>query len=330
VGGEIDGVDTNAENGSGDFYVVEADESDGSFLYLNPYIAVVTNIEEDQLDHKNSIEDIEDTFLQFMKSVSDDGFLVVPGDDKRLVALARLADRRLVTYGASATCDIRYRVVGRVGVGARFEVYIDGKVCGIATVGTPGEHMVLNGCAAIAVAYCAGLDPSEAIAGLSMFSGVRRRFDLVDEVGGVTIVDDYAHHPTEVTATLRAAASLKDFKRVIALFQPHRYSRTRVFEREFGESFDHAFKVVLMDVYSAGETPIPGVDGRTICDAVLDHNPRAQVAYLPHRRDVVRYLASQVRPGDLVMTMGAGDVTAIGPELAKELSKDSRDDDDVR
>jgi UDP-N-acetylmuramate--alanine ligase len=322
VGGEIDGADTNAEHGSGDYYVVEADESDGSFLYLDPYIAVITNIEADHLDHYKGIDEIEMTFMAFMRSVSDKGCLIVCGDSQRLVELANSTGKRVVTYGTHSSCDIRCSVLGREGMGTRFEVFIEGeRVSDEATISAPGEHMMLNACASLATAHCMGLDLSAAIAGLATFSGVRRRFDLVGEVQGVTVVDDYAHHPTEVAATINAAVSLSDFKRVIVLFQPHRYSRTQAFEREFGASFDKAYKVVLLDVYSASETPIPGVDGRTICDAILDHNQRAQVAYLPHRRDVIPYLASCIRAGDLVLTMGAGDVTAVGPELIKELEK---------
>jgi len=323
VGGEIDGINTNANHGTGEHYVVEADESDGSFLHLNPFIAVVTNIEADHLDHYADLDEIECVFSQFMKGVDDGGCVIVYGDNPHLVEFARKAEKRLLTYGATDACDVQYRILGRVGVGTRFEYLVDGKVRGTAVMNTPGEHMVANATAALAVAYCAGLDMRKAGESLSSFTGVRRRFDVVGVVDDITVVDDYAHHPTEVAATLDAAAAL-DFKRVIALFQPHRYSRTLAFEREFGESFNGAYKTVLLDVYSAGEMPIPGVTGRTICDAILDHDERAQVAYLPHRKDVVRYIVSQARPGDLIMTLGAGDVTSIGPELVKELERNAQ------
>jgi len=231
VGGEIDGIDTNADHGSGSYYVVEADESDGSFLHLNPYIAVITNIEADHLDHYSGIEEIIDTFVAFMQRVDEHGFVVVPGDNHALVALAQASGKRVVTYGSEPECDIVYRVTERVGLGSRFEYLIDGKLVGTALMQAPGDHMISNGCAALAVAYCAGLDMREAGEALSTYSGVRRRFDLIGEVAGVTVVDDYAHHPTEVAAMLKAAAEL-DFKRVIALFQPHRYSRTNALEHE--------------------------------------------------------------------------------------------------
>jgi UDP-N-acetylmuramate--alanine ligase len=185
--------------------------------------------------------------------------------------------------------------------------------------------MVSNACAALATAWVLGVDTVRAAEALCSFSGVRRRFDIIGEVAGVTIVDDYAHHPTEVAATLEAAACL-GFARVWALFQPHRYSRTQAFADEFGAAFDAAQRVVLMDVYTAGEAPIPGISGKTVLDALLAHSPRTRAAYLPHRADVVPYLADRVGSGDLVLTMGAGDVTAIGPELAGELRRRRGDD----
>jgi UDP-N-acetylmuramate--alanine ligase len=179
--------------------------------------------------------------------------------------------------------------------------------------------MVLNGAAALAVAFVLGLDLAKAADALSSFSGVRRRFDMVGEVCGVTIVDDYAHHPTEVRATLAAARDL-DYQRLIVLFQPHRYSRTEALAEDFGDAFADADRVALMDVYSAGETPIPGVSGKTVLSSLLRQHPRAQAAYLPHRAEIVPYLVSRVRQGDLVLTMGAGDITAVGPELVRALS----------
>ena len=318
IGGEVDGFDTNALNGSGEYYVVEADESDGSFVYLDPYIAIVTNIEADHLDHYGTLEKVEETFGDFMSRVADAGALVVCGDQPRLVELARATGRRVVTYGFSEGCDVRARTIGREGVGLVFEVMTpDGKMATSVTT-IPGIHMALNATGVLAVAWVLGLELQSASEALSTFTGVRRRFDLIGEEAGVTVVDDYAHHPTEVRATLAAARSL-DFSRVVVLFQPHRYSRTESLAREFGEAFEDADQVVLMDVYSAGEAPVPGVSGKTVLESVLRAHPRTQAAYLPHRADVVPYLAARMRAGDIVFTMGAGDVTAVGPELVKEL-----------
>jgi UDP-N-acetylmuramate--alanine ligase len=188
-----------------------------------------------------------------------------------------------------------------------------------AVTSVPGDHMALNGTAALATAWFLGLDVVAAADALSAFCGVRRRFDLVGEVDGVTVVDDYAHHPTEVRATLAAARAL-DFERIVVLFQPHRYSRTEALAADFGDAFADADRIAFMDVYSAGEPPIPGVSGKTLLEELLEQHPRAQAAYLPHRGDIVAFLASRCRSGDLVLTMGAGDVTAVGPELVRELS----------
>lgn len=319
IGGEVCGLNTNAINGAGKHYVVEADESDGSFVFLDPHVAVVTNIEADHLDHYGTLAAVEGAFVEFMSRVAPDGALVVWGDSPRVIELAEQADRRIITYGFAEGCDVRCRVLGREGLGTRFEAtFADGKTVEAVTA-VPGDHMALNGTASLATAWFLGLDMAAAAEALSGFSGVRRRFDLIGEVGGVTVVDDYAHHPTEVRATLAAARAL-DFKRLVVLFQPHRYSRTEALATDFGGAFIDADRVAFMDVYSAGEPPIPGVSGKTLLEELLEQHPRAQVAYLPHRGDVVTFLASRCRPGDLVLTMGAGDVTAVGPELVHELS----------
>jgi UDP-N-acetylmuramate--alanine ligase len=321
IGGEVDGLDTNAHAGSGPHYVVEADESDGSFVYLTPSVAVVTNIEADHLDHyAGGLAEIEAAFSEFMCRTPEDGTLVVCGEDARLVELAGRCGRTMLTYGEDGGHDVRFRITGRCGIGSGFDVKLpDGTVVS-SSCAIPGRHMVLNACASMAVAYALGLDAKTAAEALGSFSGVRRRFDLIGEAAGVTVIDDYAHHPTEVAATLRAASEL-GFDRVVALFQPHRYSRTAALEGEFATAFDAADKVVMMDVYSAGEAPVPGVSGKSLVRSVLAARPRTQVAWLPHRGDVVGYLGSQLRPGDLVLTMGAGDVTAIGPELVRELER---------
>ena len=322
IGGEIDGLDTNACNGAGEHYVVEADESDGSFVFLRPHVAVVTNVEADHLDHYGSLEEIEQTFVEFLGKTDPTGTLVVCGDEPGLRAMAERAGRRVVTYGSSEHCDVRYSDITREGVGSRFRVTAPGGSEVSCSVAVPGGHMVSNATAAMAVAWVLELDLERAAGSLSGFTGVRRRFDLIGEVGGVTVVDDYAHHPTEVAATLTAASGL-GFARVVAIFQPHRYSRTQAFAAEFGRSFRAADRVALLDVYSAGEAPIPGVSGKSILDAMLADAPRTQAAYLPHRPEVVDYLERIVRPGDLVLTMGAGDVTSIGPELVRALEERS-------
>lgn len=320
IGGMIDGYPTNAHSGAGDYYVIEADESDGSFVHFSPYVAIVTNIEADHLDHYGTLEAVEQAFVDFMSLVPEEGAVVACAEDPRVIELANQAGRRVVSYGFGEDCDVRCELTGASGIGSAFTVtFADGRCVTAHLDANPGRHNVLNATAVIATLEVLGYDPQQAADALSRFSGVRRRFDRIGEEAGVTVVDDYGHHPTEVAATIKAARTL-GFRRVHVLFQPHRYTRTEALADQFAEAFDDADDVTFMDVYSAGEPPIPGVSGKTLVDALLDRNPRKPVCYLPHRVDVVPYLCKKARPGDLVITMGAGDVTTIGPLLIGALA----------
>ncbi len=320
IGGIVRAYGTNAHSGEGSYYVVEADESDKSFTYLDPYAVAVTNIEADHLDHYlGGIAEIEQKFSEFMCSVPDDGLVVVCGEDERLTQIARETGKRVLTYGEGDGFDVRLVSFEPQGVGSAFELAMpDGQVVRGSILQNPGRHNALNAAAVLALLWGIGEDVQEAAKQLGKFAGVKRRFDLVGEEAGVTVVDDYAHHPTEVAATIAAAKKL-DFNAVHVLFQPHRYSRvglfTEVLHDEFAHAFDLADTVTFTDVYAAGETPVPGISGKTFLDVVeasADHPP---LTYVPRRPDVVEHLASQAQPGDLVITMGAGDVTSIGPEL---------------
>ena len=319
IGGELNDMGANARCGSGGYYVVEADESDGSFLHMSPKVSLITNMEADHLDHYGSFEAIVDTFAEFISRTAADGVVIACADDERLAALARThSPARVLTYGLAEAADIRCQDLECDGRGHRFSVtFPDGSAVPVR-IAVPGRHMAVNATGVLAAAWSLGLDVAGAAEALGRFSGVRRRFDRVGEVGGVTVVDDYAHHPTEVRATL-AGAREAGYERIWVVFQPHRYSRTEALGAEFGSAFGDADRVVLMDVYSAGETPIPGVSGKTVLDALLLADARAQAAYFPHRADIEEYVASRTRPGDLVMTMGAGDVTTIGPEIVRAL-----------
>lgn len=317
IGGEVDQFGTNARNGSGEHYVVEADESDGSFVHLRPHVAVITNIEADHMDHYASLDEIVTTFREFVGRLTPEGAVVACADDETACDVARDSGRTVVTYGFCESADVRCVEARREGVGYEFTAAVDGVTVTSRTT-VPGIHMVSNALGALAVAHASGLDLEAAAVALGAFRGVRRRFDLIGQAGGVTVVDDYAHHPTEVDATLRAAADL-GYRRVWVVFQPHRYTRTAAFEHEFSTAFSAADRVVLMDVYSAGEVPVPGVSGKTLVRAVLRARPRSAVAYLPHRMDVPAYLSQRVGDGDLVLTMGAGDVTTLGPEILNAL-----------
>ncbi len=321
VGGIVEGYDTNGRNGQGDYFVCEADESDGSFLFLNPNVAMVTNIEADHLDHYGSLEQIEKTFCTFMSYVGESGCIVVCGDEPHLVELATSTGRRVVTYGFSEGCDYRLTRAER-GEGISSVVDVSSKdACVTVTIAhNPGRHNMLNACGSIAIAGVLGLDLAEAAAALSQFEGARRRFTLVGEVGDITVVDDYGHHPTEVKNTLAAARDL-GFERVVVLFQPHRYSRTQALAEEFGGAFGNADVLRVMDVFSAGEMPIPGVSGKTIADAVKATGDVADVAFIKGRRSVLGQLEKVLKPGDLLITMGAGDITSVGPQLIERLSE---------
>ena len=318
VGGELNDVGANAGCGDGDFYVVEADESDGSLLFLAPHVAVITNVEADHLDHYGTLQAIEDTFVEFTKKVPDDGVLVLCSDDPLLRSIGSSLGTRVVTYGENESADVRCRDARQVGLEMEFTVaYPDGNEVPVS-IRVPGSHNAVNATGALATVWALGLDVEQAARALGSFTGVRRRFDVVGEVDGVTVVDDYAHHPTEIKATLTAARRC-GFERVWAVFQPHRYTRTAALEDDFAEAFEAADRVVMMDVYSAGETPIPGISGKTLVEAVLTERPRTRLTYFPHRTDVEPYLTPRLRDGDLVMTLGAGDVTNVGDELVRAL-----------
>lgn len=325
IGGIVRAYGTNAHSGTGDHYVVEADESDKSFTYLSPKAVLVTNIEADHLDHYKDLDEIYDKFHDFMGLVPEDGVIVACGDEPHVVEIARSEGRRMYTYGFNEGCDVRITSYEPHGIGSRYTAVMpDGTQVEGAIKQNPGRHNVLNATGVVTLLWALGFDAAKVAQALSGFAGVRRRFDLVGEVGGVTVVDDYAHHPTEIAATISAAAGL-GYKHVHVLFQPHRYSRvplfTQVLHNEFGAAFDKADSVTFMDVYPAGEAPVPGVSGKTFLNVVLEHEGHPQADFVAHRVDVVPHLMDKLQPGDLVITMGAGDVTAMGPQIIDALLK---------
>lgn len=325
IGGIVRAYGTNAHSGTGDHYVVEADESDKSFTYLSPKAVLVTNIEADHLDHYKDLDEIYDKFHDFMGLVPEDGVIVACGEEPHVVKIARSEGRRMYTYGFSEGCDVRITSYEPHGIGSRYTAVMpDGTQVEGTIKQNPGRHNVLNATGVVTLLWALGFDAAKVAQALSGFAGVRRRFDLVGEVGGVTVVDDYAHHPTEIAATISAAAGL-GYKHVHVLFQPHRYSRaplfTQVLHDEFGAAFDKADSVTFMDVYPAGEAPVPGVSGKTFLNVVLEHEGHPQADFVAHRVDVVPHLMDKLQPGDLVITMGAGDVTAMGPQIIDALLK---------
>lgn len=321
VGGILNAYDANAAPGKGPYYIVEADESDKSFLYLSPYVTLVTNVEADHLDHyPGGIDEIRATFERFMGSVPSDGVCVVCAEDPHLPEMGARTGRRCVTYGFVPEADVHVEGFRAHGIGCTFDVvFPDGVRQQVTLPKNPGRHNALNAAGVLSVVWALGADVARAAAGLSGYAGVRRRFDVRGEADGVTVVDDYAHHPTEIAATIDAAKAL-DFDRVCVLFQPHRYSRTASLTEAFSHAFDKADALCVMDVYAAGGDPIEGVSGKLVADAVSARGQVDAVSYEPDFDRAVEAACAMVRPGDLLITMGAGDVTKLAPRIVERLA----------
>ena len=317
IGSELNESGSNAHLGTGDIFVVEADESDGAFLFLEPIAAIVTNVEPDHLDHWGTFEAIEQAFLDFALGIgARDGFLVVCVDDlggARLAQRAREAGVDVRTYGEAAGADYRLTEARPAGSGWVFDAVHNGVRLGSITLQVPGRHNALNALAAFVAGLGLGFPASDLRAGLDSFSGTRRRFDFKGEVGGVRVYDDYAHHPTEIEATLRAAREVVGEGRLVVAFQAHHYYRTAMFVEEFGAALGLADEVVVLEVYAPGETAIPGASGQTMAANVP--LPPEQVVFEPSWSAVAGHLADRARPGDIVMTLGAGDIGMLGVEV---------------
>ncbi len=319
IGGDLNEAGSNAHHGTGSLFVVEADESDGSFLAYRPEGAVVTNVEPDHLDHHGSDEAYRAAFVDFVDTVS--GFVVLCADDPGALALApRARDRglRVRTYGTAPDADLQLVDLVSGAAGASYTAVLDGVALGTVTLEVAGVHQARNSAAALLAGVEAGLPAGPLIEGLGGFAGVRRRMELKGTAGGVRVYDDYAHHPTEVLAQLTAAREVAGEGRLVAVFQPHLFSRTAMFAAGFGAALGLADQVVVMDVYGAREDPVPGVTGAVVADAVpLD--PEC-VVFEPSWSAVPSLVASRLAPGDLLITLGAGDVTQIGPEVLRLLA----------
>jgi UDP-N-acetylmuramate--alanine ligase len=299
--------------------VAEADESDGSFLQLSPTIAVVTNIDAEHLDFYGSLEKIESTFLEFINKIPFYGLSILCVDDPNVQGLIPGVKKRFFTYGTSAQVDLQASHIRQAGFESVFDVTLRGKSIGEFELCAPGLHNVLNGLAAVAVGLELGLAPEVIREGLKTYSGVQRRFTLLGEVGGIRIVDDYGHHPTEIQATLAVAKGLQA-GRVVTIFQPHRYTRTRDHLEEFATAFNQTDILVLTGIYAAGETPIPGITAERLMQGIQGHGHR-DVTCIPEPAKIINHLLSILRPGDLVLTLGAGDVYKIGEALLQRLGK---------
>ena len=316
IGGDLNEAASNAHHGTGELFIVEADESDGSFLAYHPFAAVVTNVEADHLDHYGDAASVERAFEDFVGTVQQDGFVVVCADDagsRRLGEIARERGVDIRTYGVGEGAELRLDRLRTSASGTSYEPVLRGRRLPQVSLQVVGAHLALDSAAALLTGIGLGLPESRLVEGLGGYTGVRRRMELKGAAAGVRVYDDYAHHPTEVAAQLLAARDVAAGGRLIVAFQPHRYSRTLAFAAEFGRALGAADEVVVMEVYAAGEDPIPGASGATIAAAVP--LPPQQVIFEPSWLAVPGELARRARPGDLVLTLGAGDITQVGPEV---------------
>ncbi len=317
VGGRVRSIGTGAEMGQGDYFVAEADEFDRSFLQLSPSIAVVTTIESEHLDCYRDIEEIKEAFIIFCNKVPFYGSSILCGDDEAILSILPRLTRDLMTYGLGANVDLQAREIYFSGLSSRYTAYWRGDKLGLVNLQVPGRHNVKNSLAALLVAMELGIPFSGAAQALEQFSGVHRRFEVKGERGGVMVVDDYAHHPTEIEATLKGARDGWD-RRIVVVFQPHLYTRTQSFHQEFGRSFHQANVLFVTDIYPAREDPIEGVTGELIVRAAMRHGLR-QVYYVANKRQLAAEVLKVIVPGDIVITMGAGDVWKVGEEILRGL-----------
>ena len=319
IGGKLGSIGSNARMGHGDFIVAEADESDGSFLKLSPSLAVITNIDREHLDYYRDIEDIKTAFLQFANIVPFYGSVVLCQDDPNVKAILPDIKRKTLTYGLEPTADYRAEDIRFNGGTTEYKLYCRTEYLGNVELSVPGLFNVYNSLATVAVARELEMTMAAIREGLKSYVGVGRRLEIKGKEAGVTVVDDYGHHPTEISATLAAARQVwKD--RMIVVFQPHRYTRTQALFREFLGAFTEADLLIVTDIYPASEDPIEGVTAAALCDGIRSFT-RREVLYMPGFEEITNYLLSIVQPEDLVITQGAGSVNSVGMSLLNRLKE---------
>jgi UDP-N-acetylmuramate--alanine ligase len=316
VGGRLGVLGSGARLGRGEFLVAEADESDRSFLKLTPTVAVVTNIDREHLDTYRDLADIQEAFLGFVNKVPFYGAAVLCLDDPPVQDILPKVERRVVTYGLSPQAQVSVRDLELAPAGARYAATLEGQALGPVTLAVPGAHNVANSLAAVAVGLDLGVSFEAIRVGLESFTGVDRRFQVRGEAGGVLVVDDYGHHPTEIRVTLEALRRRAGGRRMVVLFQPHRFTRTQALWDEFGRAFHQADVVLLTDIYPASEEPIPGITAEALAAAIAERGHRS-VAFAGDLKAATEHLAAEVREGDVVLTLGAGSVWTAGEELLR-------------
>jgi UDP-N-acetylmuramate--alanine ligase len=317
VGGRLNTVGANAKLGAGDFIVAEADESDRSFLYLSPFIAVLTNIDNEHLDQYQNVEEIKKTFVNFANKVPFFCPIILCLDDPNLQSLIPQLERRLITYGFSSQADVYARGHAFSGFRSSSMLYRKGKKLGALKLQVPGKHNISNAMAAVAAGLDLDIPPKVILKALEAYTGIGRRFELKKEVNGIMVVEDYGHHPTEIKATLDAAKRGWP-RRLVVVFQPHRYTRLSLLMDSFATAFNQADVLVVTEVYPAGETPIPGVTGRALYEAVRQFGHK-NVYFEPNPKKLPALVKRLARPGDIVLAQGAGNITKVVPEFVAVL-----------
>ena len=320
VGGRVGVLGSGARLGRGEFMVAEADESDRSFLKLTPAIAVVTNIDREHLDTYRDLAEVQDAFVGFANKVPFYGAVVLCADDAPTWAIASRVERRVVTYGLGAQAHVSAREVSVGATSSSYTVVHAGQPLGRVQLGVPGVHNVTNSLAAVAVGLELGIEFGAIREGLSAFAGVDRRFQVKGEAGGVLVIDDYGHHPTEIRATLDTLRARAGDRRTVVLFQPHRFTRTRALWAEFCAAFEGADVLLLTDIYPASEPPLPGITAQALAEAILVPQG-GRVVYAGDLAEAAQRLAEEVRPGDVVLTLGAGNLYTAGEELLRRLEE---------
>lgn len=316
IGGFVDYLKGNSKLGKSEFLVAEADESDGTFLKFYPYISVLTNIEDDHMDFYKTTDNILNAFKQYLNNIHKDGGLaVVCVDNEPIRNLIKKVDRKYITYGIDNEADYMAKNIELAGGITYFDVFYKGEKLGNIKLNLPGLHNVLNALATVSVAHFLGVDIKTIAKGLLAFTGTKRRFETKFKNENIWIVDDYAHHPTEIKTSIKSAKQAAQ-KRLIVAFQPHRYSRTQLLKEEFGKSFFDADVLILTDIYSASEEKIDGIDGKTLVKEVCKNG--LEPIYIENKDKIADFLAQFVKPGDLLITMGAGDIYKVGEDLAKK------------
>ena len=316
IGGTLTSSGSNAHRGTGEIFVAEADESDGSFIEYRPSAAIVTNIEHDHVDYFATEADVTQAFADFAATITKDGYLIYCADDLGSAHLASsVADLKLISYGTSVGADLFIDSINLLPMGSTARVLWKGRAIGNLSLQVPGLHNVLNAGAALAMGLTLGAPAAEMLNGLASFRGTGRRFELKATVHGIRIIDDYGHHPTEIQVTLTAAKRYAGDGRLIVIFQPHRYSRTKAFMSEFAKALSVADEAVLLEVYAASEVPIPGITSETIVEQMSNGH------FIPNFLEASEWIIAQAKPGDVIVTLGAGDVNSLAPIISDGLTR---------